>query len=63
MGEPMPALHWSGADYAHHSAHHRAVDDRFLARIVPGLPMLWLILVAVAANSALDWRRWFRKVA
>lgn len=35
MGEPVPALHWSGADYAHHSAHHRAVDEWFLARHRP----------------------------
>jgi SAM-dependent methyltransferase len=32
MDEPVPALSWSGADYAHHSAHHRAMDEWFLAR-------------------------------
>jgi SAM-dependent methyltransferase len=35
MDEPVPALSWSGADYAHHSAHHRATDEWFLARHRP----------------------------
>lgn len=35
MSDPVRAAQWSGSSYARHSAHHRAVDEWFLARNPP----------------------------
>jgi SAM-dependent methyltransferase len=36
MSDPGRAAHWSGSGYLQHSAHHRALDEWFLARHRPG---------------------------